>query len=193
MDQGQTLNSVIATTEPLQPLERLAFYTGFVRWIFEIMQLIMEAVVTRQLPMEHEDPEEGVMMMQTYSQLQQRVSNGVRDLQSELEKGNTQCQDALRFLRVMMENRYLGIYSWDESHCGAQDLHALLVGHMENTDHVECPPLAAWSSCRESNRPGCGRILVTSAGRPRTPMTRRVKNRSWLRNRNTCRGSGDGS
>ena len=135
------LQNVIATTEPLQPLERLAFYTGFVRWLFEVMQLIMEAVVTRQLPTRYEDPEEGIMMMQTHSQLRQRVADGVRDLQRELEKGTAQCQDALRFMRVMLEDRYLGIYAWDEWHVGAQDFHALLVGHLEDADHKDCPPL----------------------------------------------------
>ena len=128
----------------MTPDQRLAFFSGFVRWMFELVQLVAETVVTGRIPPEegHEDPTDEVLMVQTFQALHNRGMQEVRALQEVLDKEGAGLKDAIRFLVVMLENRYRGVLEWEMWSEVAQDMQALLVGHCEGIDLMNTSPLS---------------------------------------------------
>ena len=94
---------------------------------------MLETLVTGSMPVEegHEDPNDDVMLMQTYAQLHGHATHHVGALQKLLDKEPGKYKEELRMLLITVENRYRGVIPWELWGDAAQSLHALLTVHSE--------------------------------------------------------------
>ena len=73
--------NVFATTGRMSGVDRLAFFTGLIRWIFELVQMMMETVVTGSVPDGGVDDNDGIMMVQMEVELTRQGALHVGALQ----------------------------------------------------------------------------------------------------------------
>ena len=116
----------------------LSFFSGGIRFIFELVQLLLETVVTRRLPTDKVDEMEGVMLVQGEMLLRERGSSHIKDLETCLNKPGGKSIEGLRFLRLLLENRYRGVLPWEDWNVIAQDL---LVPFGDEVDLSDLTPL----------------------------------------------------
>ena len=129
--------NIQATSDTLTPQERLAWFSGFVRWLFELLQMVLQTMVTGQVPSEvHIDEDDGVMMVQVVQTLSFEGDTHVGALQRTLEKEAGKHGPAVAFLLMLVESRYRGVVPWEYWSGTAQDLQALLTVHADEASYL---------------------------------------------------------
>ena len=95
----------------------------------------METLATSQVPPLAQDKEgDGIMMVQSFVKLHDKASRHLADLQQTLDHEGHRRRSEVRFLKMMLENRYRGVVNWEHFGHNAQALQALLVTHEDHGD-----------------------------------------------------------
>ena len=135
------INNILSTCRAMPAQDKLAFMSGFVRFLLEVAQQAFEAMILNRdpagvEPTEAED-QDHVMMMQENLELQRRPTK-LRSTFSLLHGALALRPGCLHqradTLRRRLESRYFGRLPHDCSLSELQEGHAMLVGMCDNID-----------------------------------------------------------
>ena len=132
------MSNIEATVTNMSDAERVAFLTGFIRFMFEAIRQVMTTITTgRACPLpdpDDADPDErdddGVIMVQLHKQTYKAIKDQMDKFRNAFDQEKMEKQAKARQLLFMLESRYAGIdwMLWSDL---TQDLHAYLLGQID--------------------------------------------------------------
>ena len=129
-----------ATVTTLADAERVAFLSGFVRFMNEIMHQIMTTVVTGEpcyvAETTRQEDEDDMMMMQLDVRVVKAIELQIEKFRNSLEKETALRAQKAKYLLWLLESRYLGHAAWEFWNPVVQDLHAFLIAHADDLELV---------------------------------------------------------